>query len=97
MATHVVTAPMIVVRNDKGEQTYLNRGVELPDWVDKDHLAQLKKQGQVEAQRAKKATVVPPAGSSGDGGSSSSDGGKPSTGDGSDSKPSTPSGTSPTK
>lgn len=40
-----VTGTLIVVTDAEGVQHYLHRGAELPDWVDKDHVKQLRDSG----------------------------------------------------
>jgi len=42
-----VTGPLIVVTDAEGVQHYLHRGADLPDWVDKDHVKQLRDSGLV--------------------------------------------------
>ena len=61
---HVVTADMIVVRNEDGQQVYLNKGVQLPDYVSKETLKDLQSAGlidQVTKSRSKPASSTPVA------------------------------------
>lgn len=54
MANLNVTAQLIVVHNPAdGTQHYLSRGAELPDWVDKGQVKQLRDHGYVSAPKAR--------------------------------------------
>lgn len=59
MAARVI-ADMIVVINGDGQQVLLRKGVELPDYVDKDKVKDLVQSGLVEQVRASRATSDKP-------------------------------------
>lgn len=59
MAARVI-ADMIVVINGDGQQVLLRKGVELPDYVDKDKVKDLVQSGLVEQVRARRATSDKP-------------------------------------
>lgn len=71
---HIVSADMIVVRNREGQQIYLRKGVQLPDYVDEDRVKELKQAGLIDKAKSETrsrsrgratAPVAPPAAGAG--------------------------------
>ena len=53
MATkHVVTAPLVIVKDDQGRDLYLYQGSEVPDVVSAENIKRLKDDGMIATPKA---------------------------------------------